>query len=382
MRWTWVDPPRPGEEGPRRDLRRRMDRFWADLLIERDALEDPAGAEARLLATLRLLDPGLGLRLSPHPAGGWVLALSPGDRLARFPLLAELLRRAPALEDWHVGIYLPALSWDEAEAAFHARTGRQLGRLSFTAERGEHAMVDLTVYVPDREDALLAIELLLGEEVLAHWIRRLVVDRPALRVPWRAAPGRPMQDLALAVEGLQAWFRGLLPDRPLVEGDSDMVGERVREWLTFSPPRQDRAPRREDLLVASTIYPSMIRAASQAPERFHSGRFSRCGETFCYLKVEGPDRPGPVFHQREDMEAALDRMLLQKAAGRVLGGGTGLLHSYVDLALADVSEALPLLRRVLREGREGRRVWLLFFDPELAEEWVGVWPPGNAAEPG
>ena len=31
------------------------------------------------------------------------------------------------------------------------------------------------------------------------------------------------------------------------------------------------------------------------------------------------------------------------------------------------------MRPVLREGRAPVRSWLLFFDPELADEWVGIW---------
>jgi hypothetical protein len=60
--------------------------------------------------------------------------------------------------------------------------------------------------------------------------------------------------------------------------------------------------------------------------------------------------------------------------GAVIGGGTGLRYSYIDLALTDVERAVPVIRERLQRGRIGRRCWLQFYDDALAAEWVGLWP--------
>ena len=66
-------------------------------------------------------------------------------------------------------------------------------------------------------------------------------------------------------------------------------------------------------------------------------------------------------------------MLIPARAGCVIGGGTGLRYSYIDLALADVDAAIPLITRRLRAGKIPRRTWLLFFDAPLAHEWIGIY---------
>jgi hypothetical protein len=65
-------------------------------------------------------------------------------------------------------------------------------------------------------------------------------------------------------------------------------------------------------------------------------------------------------------------------AGCVIGGGTGLRYSYIDLALANVYAALPLIKTRLRAGNINRRSWLLFFDATLAEEWIGIYDDSPA----
>jgi hypothetical protein len=67
--------------------------------------------------------------------------------------------------------------------------------------------------------------------------------------------------------------------------------------------------------------------------------------------------------------------------GAVLGGGTGLRYAYIDLALADISAALPVIRGCLRNLQIPKRSWLQFFDATLSQEWIGIYddspmPPG------
>jgi len=65
----------------------------------------------------------------------------------------------------------------------------------------------------------------------------------------------------------------------------------------------------------------------------------------------------------------------------VVGGGTGLRYSYVDLALTDATKGIQQLVRVIRDGKITKRTWILFFDAIYEYEWVGIWndtppPPG------
>jgi hypothetical protein len=84
---------------------------------------------------------------------------------------------------------------------------------------------------------------------------------------------------------------------------------------------------------------------------FHSERFSKCGETFCYVKLDGKDGlDEEKFPDKAAIEDALDEVLRPRRLGCHIGGGTGLRYSYIDLALTDVQQGLDAVRRRLREG--------------------------------
>ncbi len=107
---------------------------------------------------------------------------------------------------------------------------------------------------------------------------------------------------------------------------------------------------------------------------FHSVRYSACGEVFCYLKTDGSEGlEGETFQDKGDIEDALDERLREVKLGCFVGGGTGLRYSYVDLALTNVSEAIPCIREVLQAGHLTRRSWIEFYDSEWHNEWVGIW---------
>jgi hypothetical protein len=107
---------------------------------------------------------------------------------------------------------------------------------------------------------------------------------------------------------------------------------------------------------------------------FTSSCHSRFGELFCYLKIDGIDVPRERFVEfRSDIEDTLSPALAQAGVGCCIGGGSGIRYSYIDLALTDVNQAIPIIRQVLSARRVPLRAWLLFFDDELSHEWIGIY---------
>ncbi|HEY2252163.1 MAG TPA: hypothetical protein VGH74_13915, partial [Planctomycetaceae bacterium] len=107
---------------------------------------------------------------------------------------------------------------------------------------------------------------------------------------------------------------------------------------------------------------------------FDSARFSRCGETFCYLKIDGSEGlDGSVFSDRGEIEDAINAVLRPAKLGSSIGGGTGRRYSYVELALVDVDRAWQEMRLVLQEGHLTPRTWLLFHDDERQYDWQGLY---------
>jgi hypothetical protein len=150
------------------------------------------------------------------------------------------------------------------------------------------------------------------------------------------------------------------------------------QMFQMQPVEQEDYPGRSDLFVGYTALPDLW-------ERFHatevvkSNDFSTCGEAFCYLKIDGINGlEGSVFEDKSQIEDALDEALRHFKVGCVIGSGTGLRYSYVDFAVTDFSMASGIIRKVLCAGKISKRSWMLFFDSDKAEQWIGVWEDSPA----
>lgn len=90
--------------------------------------------------------------------------------------------------------------------------------------------------------------------------------------------------------------------------------------------------------------------------------------------IDGQDGlEGSDYSGRDEIEAAITKALISDSLGGVIGGGTGIRYSYVDLVLTDLERAVASVRKVLREGQLPKRSWILFFDADHCGEWVGIY---------
>jgi hypothetical protein len=149
--------------------------------------------------------------------------------------------------------------------------------------------------------------------------------------------------------------------------------EQSHRVFHLQPSEQPDYPRRSDIFLGYTVIPDLW-------EEYHSSRevcsedFSSSGEVFCYLKIDGINGlQGSVFLDKSQIEDTLDEALRSFAVGCVVGGGTGLRYSYVDFAVVDVPIASAIIRKVLCAGGIPRRSWILFFDFDRRDDWIGVW---------
>jgi hypothetical protein len=149
------------------------------------------------------------------------------------------------------------------------------------------------------------------------------------------------------------------------------------------PDPADDYPERTDVVTVVTRAPELFEATCNGMA-FDSEDFAQRGELFCYLKLDGATAEGMRFPDRDAVENAIEEALRRSDAGWLLGSATGLRYSYVDLAVTDLDRAIEALRLTLQAGGVPRRTWLLFFDTEREDEWVGMWddspPPPNWPE--
>ena len=176
---------------------------------------------------------------------------------------------------------------------------------------------------------------------------------------------------------------GLLSLETLLINDPEhKVAEVMRKEgvISFTPEDEaDDYAGRGDMIYATVLDVEMFRNAHSGLI-FTSACHSRCGELFCYIKLDASDVPSNQRVEfRGAIEDALNPALLAAKVGGCIGGGSGLRYSYIDLALTDLNGAVPIIRQVLAEHRVPLRTWLLFFDDELSREWIGIY--AGAPEP-
>lgn len=376
MRWRFPD---PSEEQARQKLVARIDSFWkrfreeaAPAIREHGRAKEPWEGSAGLGEQIRALDPALGWELDLSQSGVFSLTITSEAQRHLRPLVAKILERAPALEGW---VFQPFRSpKSESEAAQYVETmvKRGLDGWSCRVELGPHNLLAVTYGIPgcqgpkDREAhiaAMVATDALVGEELSERWVGAVRIGPPEA-----LGEGEPLGTLHARATALRAAAQAALPARPVHTFAADAPWEMYK----FNPRRQADYPGRLDMVVGKTMLPGPWRCIHSGV-LFCSERFSRVGETFCYVKFDGDEGFGDRgFEDKGEAEDALDEALGEAKLGCTTGGGSGVRYGYIDLALVDVAAGFEVVRRVLREGKAPRRSWLLFFDDDLTDEWLGV----------
>jgi hypothetical protein len=392
MRWMFVDPRDSAEVALREQKLRQIDVWWqefarqaprlSDLFSQRTAWDLPAWMHEHLGA----IDPRLMWEYGPAISGdGHRLVITPEAERWLRPLVATLLQRAPRLTGWEFYSYRLPESVEMARASVEARTEADLTETVVEARIGPAHRIELVFRSPHctgPEDdaahsaAFVATETLLGEETLDCWVGNIEVG-PLSAGGWlsKLRGSGSAGSRAIGLDRLRPTAESLigsiveqLPPEPR----HAQVDEATWATVQLQPEEQADYVERTDLLVAVTGCLEMWKGA-HGGGIFHSGRYSRHGETFCYLKIDGKDGLAHTrFEDRGDIEDTLNDALIPAAAGCVVGGGTGLRYSYIDLALTDVARAAQIMRDLFASSGIPRRTWLQFLDDDLAHEWIGM----------
>jgi hypothetical protein len=152
------------------------------------------------------------------------------------------------------------------------------------------------------------------------------------------------------------------------------------DWtmLEIEPLAEERARRKDDLLLASTCTPELLRCYLDGSP-CSSRRFSRTGERFVFVSYADHERTmSRRLARRTVVERALDDAVA--GLGAVTGVGLGVQTSYVDLALSQLEAGLYRLVSKLRALDMPADTFIQFFDSELAEEWLAIWPDSRLSE--
>lgn len=393
MRWLFSDPKSAQECRQRQQVLERVDHWWRAFARQQAAI---AGSFRRQRCTfdvprwmqehLQAIDDRLCWEFGPGTAGkGHRLVITPESEHWLRPVVRTILELAPVIDGWEFFPYRLAEEAEQAIATVEGRVGANISGSLVEARIGDCRKVDLCFHFPhdlsaaDQEArcaAFVAAESLVGEEILDHWIGCIDVGPPAVRKAKPDCRMLPLDRVGPTVDALIGSLIEQLPSEPTWktienanwsgvelhpdEGESDFVA-------------------RDDLFVAISGRLDIFEA-SHGGGIFASCCHSRCGETFCYLKIDGSQGLShSQFNDRAEIEEALNAALVAAQVGCCFGGGTGLRYSYIDLALTDLDRGIEIIRELLIRGGIPKRTWIQFFDDELAHEWIGI--HADAPEP-
>ncbi len=374
------------ERRARDDLRRSAQVAWRRL-----AEGDAEGA----CQLMNAIDPRIELTLSTEQ-GVDVAAVSPLETSA-WPLAELLLAQAPADIDWTLALGRSALPVSRALADVKRSHDLDLERAGLRAGFGRGHLLDITLAVPggvgsenEQNGAENLVRAVVGDRVFETWVgavHAVPAPRfPSLRVLDVRAPRTTLQVQEL-FDTVAAATRGVLqglPEQARAHGaDSSGAGRAEpdsnraavhEEWtlLEVEPLSEERAQRKDDLLLASTCTPELLRCYLDGSP-CSSRRFSRVGEQFVYVSYPDLERTmARRVARRTVIEMALSECV--RNIGAVTGVGLGVKTSYIDVALCNLETGLARLVAKLRELELPPATFIQFFDSELAEEWLAIWP--------
>lgn len=388
MRWLFADPQNAAEAAYRRKIMSAIDAWWRSFQQRAPDIERVFSRQSKMdlpewmHETLGGVHPaimwefGRALRGSGHR-----LVITPEMNHHLRPLVRTLLERAPRMPGWEFYDYRLPEDCEQAMLAVEGRVGVKLNGARIAAAATRSRKIDLSYFFPPelrlsdekaRHAAFIASEVLFGEQALDAWIGAINVIDPLNRDPKRRL--LPLERGQETVAALISSLTEQLPERPFwerpTESDEDI-------WTSFQLQRPENAEdyaEREDYMFGTTRWMPLIETVHSG-QLFGSSCHSRHAETFCYLKLDAAEIPSEhLVDFRSQFEEAIHSQLALAQAGGIVGGGTGLRYSYIDLAVTDLKLAIPLLQRLLASREAPLRSWLLFFDGDLRGEWVGIYP--------
>jgi hypothetical protein len=397
MRWQFGNASDPVFGANRKSHLAKIEKWWGEFARSAEKLASSFAPQnvnridipAWMREHLGAVHPQLMWEFGPAVKGpGHRLVITPESAHHLRPFTTSLLHRAPQLPGWEFYGYRLPENVEQTHRTVEARTAYNINDFRIRVQRGQFNRVDVCYCGPgisseeDREAhnaAFVATEVLFGEQLLDQWVGAIEVmplKKPSVLTALfgrREAEPKHFLTLGRAKETLDAVVQSirdqLSPEPHLTWDDENSLWH---SW-ELQPVEAEDYPRQSDLVFARTFSPDFWLAAHNETN-FFSQRFSRAGEKFCYLKIEGlKDWKDCEFADKLMIEDAVNETLKASGLGCVLGGGVGVRYSYIELALVDLIGGIQAIQNRLRAGKVPKQSWILFHDSDLVAEWVGIY---------
>ncbi len=314
-----------------------------------------------------------------------LLAIAPERRKDLEPLARLICSLAPEYENFEIVVNRQPEDWNVYMSYTDGRfQWSGADGILFDIQNGQNNLFDIVFHVPHNTQSsdiysacYITCETLLGEDIMSKWVGFFDVQtlpKKSLFSRLKAdklAHLKPLKDLRQTLASKIAHLKNNLQAHPYAA----MTEETHWSLLSMEPKdQQDYEPLR-DMITSVTPSTELFNAYYSNRDRFYSERFSKFGEQFIFLQLDGSadDLDQQIFGDRGEIEDALDAALIKNTVGKVIGGGTGRKYSYIHFAVTDLQTAIESLKRTLRNEKCTRRAWIMFHDANRQQEWIDIW---------
>jgi hypothetical protein len=314
-----------------------------------------------------------------------------------WPLAQLMLEQAPSDVGYALSLGRRPVPLAQALVEVRASHGLELARATLRAGFARGHLLEITLGVPggvgaenEQNAAENLVRAVVGDRLFETWVGA-VHAAPAPRMPSLRVLDMRARQVSLSVDDLFATVSAAalgvlqgLPDAPRsssTEGVSAASSKASREeWtlLEVEPLAEERGGRKDDLVLASTCTPELLRCYLDGSP-CASRRFSRTAEQFVFVSYADDER---TMARRVARRGAIEAALSESVAGfgAVTGVGFGVKTTYVDFALSDLEMGLLGLVSGGRQMELPELSFVQFFDSELEEEWLSIWPESRLDE--
>lgn len=282
--------------------------------------------------------PGFAYVFGPRDQGGHTFTLSPSGNIDLRFLATYWLEQAPQLENWTFycsrqpglcdgfGIRIEDHEFEAADVLIEFEVNE------------EEEVLDIVIWHPNYiEDddinsqvAFIFLDEVMGEIGTEMWIGNIELGGEK---PENGIPLKSLATEVVAAASMHDWEK-LAPDKKHVE---------------YSVPEPKDGYPRSDTIAGSTCHFALIGEFMEQEGLLDNDPLLGTGAHFLYLSIDAQNFP-------EDDEAAyrveiaqhIDDMLIERGAGRVLGGATGYDNAYIDLVIFDGQNSLDLIEQSMQ----------------------------------
>jgi hypothetical protein len=389
MRWLFIDPSNETEIMYKKRTIHDIDQFWNEFAKNADRLSREWAAKNReaaidwFCANIKRVHEELSWECAKVENSELCLVITPESDHHLRPIVNTMLERAPQISGWRFDSYRsnhPLSQIGPLDRIGDSRITGDWSDLRFNANTSQMNVVDLALF-SDRftgeglGQGFSLCELLLGEELLEKWVGVIDAHRlkPTLmqkvtnlftKEKHSASDGSlPFEQVDKQVRELRDGIISSLPEQPYYKID---LGEEI--LMCIKPKPNTELPSR---ITFRTTLPNLIDAINHR-SLFHSERFSRFDERFCYLRILGDVPITADTELRSDLTKNINDVLRKQEAGCCIGGGGGNESAYIDLILTNVETSVEILREFAAEHDLPKTSWLLFHESDLCAEWIGL----------